>query len=186
MTRQEFTGQFDRLCRGLEYGPTPEQTEAIYRRIGHVGLSVWAESVTTLLCDGRKGLLPKLDHVLIVVDREAEAQRSAAVRQDKRQAESVFHRLCREVDEAELSRIPTPGTPLFACIRAFSSRENATKRMSSLSKDTRHSDFWKEQERVRLDGFLQQAEQDIAQYSQMLDDEDAAKLSRRYESNVAV
>ncbi|WP_413937157.1 hypothetical protein [Nitrospira sp. BLG_1] len=186
MTKTEFIGQFDRLCRGLEYTATPEQTEAIYRRIGNVGLSVWAESVTTLLCDGRKGLLPKLEHVLTVVDHEAEAQRRAAVQRDKRKSDSVFHRLCREVDEAELSRIPMPGTPLFACIQAFSSRENAAKKMLILSEDARHSDAWKEQERVRLDGFLRQAEQDIAQYSQMLDDEDAAKLSRRYESNVAV
>lgn len=181
MTKQEFTGQFDRLCKGLDYASTPEQTEAIFRRIGHIGLSVWAESVTTLLCDGRKGYLPKLEHVLSVVDAEAEHQRKAAVERDKPRAASVLERLIREASDEHTACIPRPGTPLFACIRAYASRTDCLARIARIEHHKLWSEARKTQEHERLSGYLAQAERDIEQYSPLLSDEEAAQVVERYE-----
>lgn len=181
MTRDEFTGQFTRLCRGLDYAAMPDQTEAIYRRLSHVRASVWAESVTTLLCDGRKGYLPKLEHVLAVIDAEAERQRKAAIERDKPRAESVFERLSREASEENEAHVPLPGTPLFFCIRAYASRADCLARLGRIEHHKLWSDARKAQERERLAGFLARAEQDIAHYSPLLSDEDAAQVVERYE-----
>jgi hypothetical protein len=182
MTTAEFRGPFGRLCTGLDYQSTPEQLNAWYQRIGHITLSVWSESVTTLLCDGRKGFLPKLEHVLAVVDAEAEQQRKAAVERDKPKAQSALQRLTREANEEDRSRIPTPGTPLFACIKAFASRAEAWRRLAMIKADMKHTELERERERIRIEGFLRQAEADIAKYGPLIHDEDAARLVRKYET----
>jgi len=186
MTKLEFTGQFDRLCHGLKYDATSEQAEAIYRRIGQVSLSVWAESVTTLLCDGRSGYLPKLEHVLTVLEQEGERQRKAQNERDRFTAQKVYKQLNQPVNTTAISHSPTPETPLFACIKAFAGRADCLRRLQELS----HVEKWSEQdrarERERLSAFLAQHEQDIARYSPLLDDVDAARLVQKYETGVAV
>ena len=113
MTRTEFSGQFDRLCRGFKHEPTTEQGEAWYRRIGHVALSVWAEVVTTLLC-GK--YFPKLDEVLSAIEVEADNQRRAAVERDKTTAARVHRRL----DGGHGCPL---SADLFAVIRALAARD---------------------------------------------------------------
>lgn len=185
MTKVEFSGQFDRLCRGLDYSATQEQTEAIYRRIGHIALSVWAESVTTLLCDGRKGFLPKLEHVLAVIDQEADAQRKAAVARDRPRAQSVLEQLSQQASDEQNARIPRPGTPLSACIKAFAGRQQAQAMLASLSLRETWSEGRKQQERQRLKAKIARCDDDIARYSPLLNDADAAELVRRYETPMA-
>lgn len=182
MTKSEFTGQFDRLCRGLEYAATQDQAEAIFRRVGHVALSVWAEAVTTLLCDGRKGFLPKLEHVLAVLDAEADSQRRIAVEQGKYQAHKTYTLLHEPVNPDEQSRIPTPGTPLFACIKAFAGREDVLRRLARIKSETEWTDGRKQRERERLAPFLAQYERDIEAFSPLLHDADAARLVQQYET----
>lgn len=182
MKKSEFTGQFDRLCRGLEYSATQDQAEAIFRRVGHVALSVWAESVTTLLCDGRKGFLPKLEHVLAVLDAEADSQRRIAVEQGKYQAHKTYTLLHEPVNPDEQSRIPTPGTPLFACIKAFAGREDVLRRLARIKSETEWTDGRTQRERERLAPFLAQYERDIEAFSPLLHDADAARLVQQYET----
>ncbi len=182
MTKNEFMGQFDRLCRGLDYEATAEQAEAIFRRIGHIGFSVWAESVTTLLCDGRKGFLPKLEHLLDVLDREAESQRKAAIWRDRPVAESVLQKLSRETSEQENGRIPRPGTPLLACIKAFSGRAQAYAIMEQIPQAEKWGEEQKQREMHRLHAAIAEYDQEIAQYSPLIHDADAARLVQKYES----
>ena len=179
MTLMEFTGQFRRLCDGFQYEATREQTDAWFRRIGHYALSVWAEAVTTLLC-GK--YYPKLDEALKVLESEADAQRRAAVEQEKSRARKVYTLLTQPVSPQEASRLPMPGTPLFACIKAFAGRAEVWKRLTQLEYDERHTESEQARERVRLQGLLAQYEQDIREYSPLLHDEDAGRLVRQYES----
>ncbi len=178
MTKAEFTSQFDRLCKGLDYQATVEQAEAIYRRIGHVAVSVWAESVTTVLCDGRRGYLPKLEHLLDVIEREAEAQRKAAVTRDQFQAKKTYALLKREIDPEQPDDMPRPGTPLFACIRACAERQWLQGKLA-----LKHP-------RTLLDGRdphqaarkrIEELSKDIEQWSAGLDDPDAEQLVLKYE-----
>lgn len=105
MTRNEFTAQFDRLCRGFKYDPTPEQAEAWYRKIGHVSVSVWAESVTTLLC---AKYFPKFEEALHALDQEAETQRKVAVQRERHhQASGVLAGIDRDLEQWR-ARLHTP------------------------------------------------------------------------------
>lgn len=91
MTKSEFMGQFDRLCRGFKFDASSEQADAWFRRVGHVGLEPWAESVTNLLCADR---FPRdLDAVLKVVDLQAQACRARAILRDKPKAARVHAQL---------------------------------------------------------------------------------------------
>jgi len=114
MTRPEFMGQFDRLCRGFSYTATPEQSEAWFRRIGHAVVQDWSEAVTTLLCAPR---FPLLDPVLAALESAGTHRRRLAVERDKQPA-SMLARLAQEGGR---------GCPfskdLFACIKAFAGRE---------------------------------------------------------------
>lgn len=186
MTKTEFMGQFERLCRGLAYESTGEQAEAIYRKITLFPLSIWAESVTTLLCDGRKGYLPKLEHVLEVLDREAESQRKAAVLRDRPVAESVLQRLSRETQEEEGGRIPSPGTPLFTCIKAFAGRGQAVLRLDMITRSEHLSDEEKNRDMQKLKVSIREYDREIQDFSPLLQDADAARLVRTYESGEAV
>ncbi len=184
MTKTEFMGQFDRLCRGLAYESTGEQAEAIYRKIALFPLSIWAESVTTLLCDGRNGWLPKLEHMLEVLDREAESQRRAAVLRDRPIAESVLQRLSRETTEEEGGRIPKPGTPLFTCIKAFAGRAQAQFSLDRITQSEKLDDEEKARETQRVKAAILEYDREIQQYSPMLHDADAARLVKKYEHGV--
>lgn len=113
MTRVEFQGQFVRLCNGFKYDATMEQTDAWFRRVGHVGLEPWAESVTNLLCADR---FPRdLDAVLKVVDLQAQACRARAILRDKPKAARIHAQL----GTAEHGIDPT----LFSVIKAYAGRE---------------------------------------------------------------
>lgn len=182
MTVQEFTGPFQLLCRGLECQPTSEQLGAWFRRIGHIHVEVWKWTVDSLLFDGRRGYLPKLEHVLEVVERERENHRRALVEQDKQRAKKTYTLLSQPVNPDEQSRMPTPGTPLFACIRAFAGREDVLRRLAALKLDQHKSEAEKTRERERLGIFLAQYEKDIETYSPLIHDDDAARLVRKYET----
>ena len=184
MTPQEFKGPFDLLCRGLECQPTAEQVSAWFRRIGHIGIAVWRNAVDSLLFDGRKGYLPRLEHVLEVVEKEAESVRKATVEQDKFQAKKTYTLLKSPVNPEEQSRIPSPGTPLFACIQAFTGRADAQRRLAVVAKSERLDDRQKERETERLQAAVLVYDQAIAQYGHLLHDDDAARLVRQYETPV--
>lgn len=184
MTRQEFTGQFDRLCRGLDYQASAEQAEAMYRRVGHVAMSVWAESVTSLLCDGRKGFLPKLEHVLSVVEQEAESQRRVAVEQDKFKARKTYVLLHQPVNPDEQTRIPSPGSPLFTCIKAYAGRKQCLKAIAALPSAERMTDPQRERELARYRQAIQEYDREIAELSPLLHEEDAGRLVKEYETEV--
>lgn len=182
MTRSEFSPQYARLCNGLEYQATTDQAEAMFRRIGHVSFSVWEEVVTTLLCDGRKGYLPKLEHVMTVLDEEGERQRKAATVRDRSAAGRLFGKLSQDVIEAcakMSSSWPTPGTPLFACILAYGRRQEAARRYALVPEQW--TEKRKNEERAYCGRIMAQAELDITRYSPLVSDEDAAKLVQRYE-----
>jgi len=118
MTRNEFMGQFQRLCAGFRYDSTPEQIEAWFRRIGHAAVQDWAEAVTTLLCAPR---FPLLDPVLAALDSASAHRRRLAVERDKQPA-SMLARLAQEGGRG------CPLSPeLFESIKAFAGREQVRK-----------------------------------------------------------
>lgn len=182
MTPQDFKGPFDLLCRGLECQPTAEQVGAWYRRVSHISLVVWKNTVDSLLFDGRKGYLPRLEHVLEVVEKEAEWVRKATVERDKFQAKKTYTLLQSPVNPEEQSRIPSPGTPLFACIQAFSGRADAQRRLACVATVERWSTIQKDREVQRLIDAVVVYEQAIAEYSPLIHDEDAARLVRQHET----
>jgi len=184
MTSQEFSMPFQLLCRGLECEPTQEQVSAWYRRIGHITLVVWKNVVDTLLFDGRKGYLPKLEHVLEVVEKEAEWVRKATVERDKFTAKKTYTLLTSPVNHDATGDIPTPETPLFACIKAFAGRADVLRRLRVMP--AAWPDARKTRERERLAGCLAQHERDIETYSPLITDADAARLVREYETPVSV
>lgn len=121
MTAQEFSGPFQLLCRGLECNPTSEQMGAWYRRLERVTFATWKASVDELLFDGKKGYLPKLEHVLTVVEREGERLRQAAVQQDKPRAQKTYVLLKSDDVNAEPTA-PYQTTPMFRCIQLKAER----------------------------------------------------------------
>ena len=180
MTPQEFNGPFTVLCRGLDCHPTAEQLSAWFRRIGHISAEVWWWTVDTLLFDGRKGYLPKLDHVLDVIERETDTRRKMAVARDQAKAQNTYARLQAETNPLDQSRIPTPGSPLFACIRAFAGQRDCRRRLARLDGMTEWPDARKARE--RLNGFLAQHTRELERWHGELHDEDAARLVREYET----
>lgn len=188
MTPQEFQGPFALLCRGLEFQATSEQLGAWYRRIGHLSRQVWGSVVDSLLFDGRKGYLPKLDHVLDVVEREAESCRRIAVEQDKFKAKKAYVLLSQPVDPTEQSRIPRPGTPLFACIKAFTGRKQAQAVLAGILSSERldeEEQQWRVQ-RLQLKAAILEYTREINELSPLLHEEDAGRLVQEYETTVAV
>lgn len=171
MTRPEFTGQFDRLCKSLKHEPTPEQAEAWFRRVGHVSLSVWSEVVTTLSC-GK--YFPKLDETRSEIEAEADRQRKAAVMRDKPKAESVFERL-RRGEGAKLS--PT----LFAAIKAFAGREQVRRYLAL----ERGREERREQELVRLAKEEARLTRELADLVPQLDEHELSDFVAHYGPAVA-
>ena len=184
MTPHEFQGPFGLLCRGLEVQATSEQLGAWYRLIGHITLKVWGSVVDSLLFDGRKGYLPKLDHVLDVVERESDSFRRIAVEQDKFKAKKAYALLSQPVNPEEQSRIPRPGTPLFGCLKAFAGRKQAQKMLESLPKAERWSDSFKQRLAEQFKVAIDECTNDIENLSKLLHDDDAARLVQEYETIV--
>lgn len=178
MTRPEFLGQFVRLCKGLRYEATEEQTDAWFRKIGHMGASVWSRAIDTLLFDGKTGWLPKMDHVLDVLEREAESQRKAALQQDQYQAAKTYARLHQETNEEDASRVPTPGTALFGAIKAFAEREHVRRLLDQAVGSKNDAEV---KRLTRLDDALGVEANRLAA---SIHDEDAAALVERYEYEV--
>lgn len=114
MTKADFMGQFDRLCRGFKYDATSEQAEAWFRRIGHALIQDWSEAVTTLLCAPR---FPLLDPVLAALEVAAAHRRRTQIERDKQPAATL----------ARLAQDGGRGCPLsldlFQVIKAFAGRE---------------------------------------------------------------
>lgn len=117
MKREEFMPQFERLCKGFKLEPTIEQAEAWYRRIGHVGLAPWAESVTTLLC---ARYFPKLEEALEEVEQEAERLRKAAVVKDQASAKKTYTLI-----KTGAIKTPDISMPFFKAIKAYAGRQQA-------------------------------------------------------------
>lgn len=171
MTRPEFMGQFQRLCTGFTFAFTPEQAEAWFRRVGHVALSVWAESVTNLLCAER---FPRdLDRVLAVVDLQAQAARSKAIQRDK----STAARVEAQLGSAESGIDPT----LFQVIKAFAGREQVRKYQARVIADDDLAPTPKRLELARLRTEEARLDAVIQQGVPSLTNEDAYRLMMQYE-----
>lgn len=171
MTRPEFMGQFQRLCTGFKFEFTPEQAEAWYRRVGHVALSVWAESVTNLLCAER---FPRdLDRVLAVVDLQAQAARSKAIQRDK----STAARVEAQLGSAESGIDPT----LFQVIKAFAGREQVRKYQRLVTLNEEMPATTKRLELVRLRTEEARLDAVIQHGLPALTNEDAYRLMMQYE-----
>ncbi len=184
MTPHEFQGPFSLLCRGLEVQATSEQLGAWYRQIGHITLNVWGSVVDSLLFDGRKGYLPKLDHVLDVVERESESHRRISVEKDKLKAKKTYVLLNQPVDLEEQSRIPSAGTPLFACLKAFAGRRQAQVMLEALPKAERWSESFKQRRAEQLKAAIAVCTEEINTLSPLLHEADAGILVKEYETPV--
>lgn len=126
MTKPEFMGQFDRLCRGFKYEATGEQAEAWFRRIGHVLVADWSEAVTTLLCAPR---FPLLDPVLAALDAAEAHRKRQRIEQDKKPA-AILARLAQEGGRG------CPLSPeLFASIKAFTGRDQVRHYLKIVNED---------------------------------------------------
>lgn len=171
MTKGEFSGQFLRLCKGFKYNATEEQTEAWYRRIGHVGLEPWAESVTNLLCASH---FPRdLDAVLKVVDVQAQACRAKAILRDKPKAERVHARLGTE--ESGIDPV------LFHVIKCYAGREQVQRYINLVTKNEDLDATTKRLELVRLRTEEGRLNEDIRAGIPSLSMDDALRLMERYE-----
>ncbi len=186
MTPQEFNGPFSLLCRGLEIQPSQEQVSAWFRKVGHVSCAVWPRVVDSLLFDGRKGLFPKLDHVLDVAEREAEAQRKVSVEQDKYKARKAYTLLQQPMDPSEQTRMPSPGSPLFTCIKAYAGRKHCLNAIATLPSAERMTEPRRDRELERYRLAVKEYDQEIAALSPLLHDEDAVRVVREYETEVPV
>lgn len=171
MTRTEFQGQFVRLCKGFKYDATDEQTEAWYRRLSHLHLEVWAESVTNLLCADR---FPRdLDRVLLVVDTQAQAARSKAILRDRHTAARVESQL----GSADSGMDPT----LFQVIKAYAGREQVQRMAVRVIADEAMPPTKKRLELVRLRTEETRLNAVIQQGIPSLSNEDAFRLMERFE-----
>ena len=172
MTRSEFLGQFTRLCVGFRFDATPEQTEAWFRRIGHVWLEPWAESVTNLLCASH---FPRdLDRVLQEVDKQMQACRAKAIMRDRPIAERVQVRL----GTAETGIDPN----LFQAIKCLSGRKQVRHYQALLAKNEDMDPHWKERESVRLTTEEARLNTEIFRLMPSLEVGDVRRLLDQYES----
>jgi len=171
MTKNEFNGQFLRLCRGFKFEATDEQAEAWFRRVGHVALSVWAESVTNLLCADR---FPRdLDRVLTVVEIQAQAARAKAVQRDK----PIAARAAEQIEQGEYGA----QSQLFQVIKAFAGREQVRRYQALVTKNEDMPATTKRLELVRLRTEEARLEAVIRDGLPAITNEEALQLMRRYE-----
>jgi len=145
MTRQEFHGQFVRLCKGFKYEATEEQAEAWYRRIGHVGVEPWSESVTNLLCASH---FPRdLDAVMKVVEIQAQASRSKAILREKRTAPQVEQGVQRNLQEWK-KRVVVERVSCHLCLGDAHDGSNCWPWLDDAERERRLAlPFWKDRAR---------------------------------------
>lgn len=175
MTKTEFMGQFERLCAGFRYESTPEQAEAWFRRVGHVGLEPWAETVTNLLCAER---FPRdLDRVLAVVDTQAQACRAKAILRDKPKAARV---------EAQLGTAESGIDPvLFHVIKCYAGRESVQRYQALVIANEDLNPTTKRLELARLRTEDARLANEILHGLSSITNEDGLRLIERYEQVVA-
>jgi len=176
MTKPEFMGQFDRLCRGFKYEATGEQAEAWFRRIGHALVEDWSEAVTTLLCAPR---FPLLDPVLAALEAAGAHRKRQQIERDKKPA-SILYRL---VQEGQASSHLSP--LLFQAIKAFAGRDQVRHYLSVVERNQDLEPLEREEqetqlrrEEVRLSGILNES-------VPKLTNEDLSVFVERYGSAVA-
>jgi hypothetical protein len=172
MTKNEFQGQFIRLCRGFKYDATDEQTEAWFRRIGHIGVEPWAESVTNLLCASH---FPRdLDRVLQEVEKQAQACRAKAILRDRPVADRVHARL----GTAESGIGPN----LFQAIKCFAGHDQVRKYLTLLAKNEDMDPQRKQREFDRLTIEEARLTKEIMTVLPVLEPGDIIRLLDKYES----
>lgn len=171
MTKNEFMGQFDRLCRGFKFDSTAEQAEAWFRRVGHVGLDVWAESVTNLLCAER---FPRdLDRVLAVVDMQAQACRAKAILRDKPKASRI---------EAQLGSAQSGIDPVwFQVIKVYAGCDQVRLMQQRVIAKDEMDPTKKRLELARLRTEESRLLAEIQHGMPLIDPDDALRLMRQYE-----
>ena len=184
MTKQEFFIEHERLCRGFRHQASELQVEAWFQRVSFASHAVWKETVTTLLC-GRH--FPKIEDALDEIEQEAGRQRKVKLEQDRLDAARMVARLQQESQiEDDPSRVPTPSTPLFACIKSCAGRGQVRFYLSRL--DQRH--HWSDGQKIRERARLLAAEADLTTEIDTLIDKihpnDARRLLGKYESQEAV
>lgn len=171
MTRPEFMGQFTRLCSGFRYESTPEQSEAWFRRVGHVGLDVWSESVTNLLCAER---FPRdLDRVLAVVEIQVQACRARAILRDKPRASIAVERL----GTVESGIDPN----LFQAIKCFAGRQQIRRNRVNWTRNEELEPRLKEQRLAHRDQEEARLTKDIILLMPLLEAQDIRRLMDKYE-----
>jgi len=176
MTRPEFMGQFDRLCKGFRYDSTQEQSEAWFRKIGHVDVQDWAEAVNTLLCSPR---FPLLDPVLAAIDEAGNHRRRMSVEREKRSA----------VGLARLAQEGGRGCPLspelFAAIKAHAGREQVRHYIALVEQDEKLEPLEKRDELHRLKAEAHRLTAILCEMLPKLHEEELAEFMARYGEAVA-
>lgn len=148
MTKREFIGQFERLCKGFKHDATDEQTEAWYQRLQSWDAGDWSEAVTTLLCAPR---YPYLDAVLEALDQALAHRRARQLQCERKQAERIYAEI-QAKEDGPLSRT------LFDAIKVFSGRRQVQWLLVLLLEDKQHRELTDE-ERKREIARLRQEEQ---------------------------
>jgi hypothetical protein len=178
MTRPEFKGQFDRLCAGYRFDATAEQTEAWYRRVGHVAPPIWSETVTNLLCADR---FPRdLDRVLLIIDQQLQAHRAKAIAHDK----PLAARIERMIEEGKIGLDSVP----FQVIKAYAGRRQVRVERAWYQKQTERDEMKPlkiERELLRLQAEEARLETVIREGIPKLSTEDAYRLMMQYEPATA-
>jgi hypothetical protein len=171
MNRGEFVGQFTRLCQGFKFEVTDEQTEAWFRRMGHVGIEPWAESVTTLLCAER---FPRdLDRVLAVVDLQVRACQAKAILRDRPIADRV---------SAQIGTVGSGIAPhLFQAIKCCAGRAQVRRNRVNWTKNEEMEPRVKEVSLTRCDKDEARLTQDIIRLMPALPAQDIRRLMEQYE-----
>lgn len=166
MTRTQFMGQFDRLCKGFRYDSTQEQSEAWFRKIGHGEVADWAEAVTTLLCAPR---FPILDPVLKAIDEARDNRQRSAVHRDQPRAQSMLDRLSAGEGTKQS---PT----LWKAIKAFGARDQVREYLSMVrngrvcsSLSLREAALVKEDERLTAELMVLMPKLDEAELSEFME-----------------
>lgn len=176
MTKPEFMGQFDRLCRGFKYEATGEQAEAWFRRIGHALVADWSEAVTTLLCAPR---FPLLDPVLAALDAAEAHRKRQRIEQDKKPASKLY----KLVQEGQVSTHLSP--LLFQAIKTFAGRDQVRHYIGLTVSDEDLEPLEREEELNRWKREEARLSAVLAETVPKLNEEDLSAFVERYGKAVA-
>lgn len=183
MLKHDFVIEFERLCKGFRYNPTTVQVEAWFERVGRTAPAVWREAVTALLCHK---YFPKLEDILDAIEREAERSRKSTVLQDQIEAARTVAQLQREPQKDEdLSRVPTPGTPLFNCIQTLARRNHVRIQLVWVERHQSSPEAKILLERDHLLELEMRLTQDVVQLSKRIHPDDLRRLLKKYEPQSA-